>query len=74
MLLSWLRPLSYASPATYTLRASRAALLHGASIGDVLPEILILLGMGAVLIPLGLWIFGLAEKHAKRTGKLKRSG
>jgi ABC-2 type transport system permease protein len=74
VLPSWLQPLSYVSPATYTLRACRAALLHGASVGDILPEILVLLGMGVVLIPLGLWIFGLAEKYAKRTGKLKRSG
>jgi len=74
VLPSWLQPLSYISPATYTLRASRACLLEGASVSDVLPEIMVLLGMGVVLIPLGLWVFGLAERHAKRTGKLKRSG
>lgn len=74
VLPGWLRPLSYGSPATYTLRASRAALLEGAGVNELWPEILILLGMGVVLIPLGLWIFGLAERHAKRTGKLKRSG
>jgi hypothetical protein len=30
--------------------------------------------MGAVLIPAGLWIFGLAAQRAKRLGLLKRSG
>jgi ABC-2 type transport system permease protein len=74
VLPAWLRPMSYVSPATYTLRASRAALLEGAGLNELWPEILILLGMGVVLIPLGLWVFGLAERHAKRTGKLKRSG
>jgi ABC-2 type transport system permease protein len=30
--------------------------------------------MGFVTIPLGVWVFGLAERYAKRTGRLKRSG
>jgi ABC-2 type transport system permease protein len=30
--------------------------------------------MGVVLIPTGLWLFGRAERYAKRTGKLKRVG
>jgi len=30
--------------------------------------------MAVVLIPLGLWVFGRAERYAKRTGKLKRVG
>jgi ABC-2 type transport system permease protein len=33
-----------------------------------------LLVMGCAAIPLGLWIFGQAEKYAKRTGKLHRNG
>jgi ABC-2 type transport system permease protein len=41
---------------------------------DTLPTIALLVGMGAVLIPAGLWIFGLAEQRAKRLGLLKRSG
>jgi len=27
-----------------------------------------------VLIPLGLWVFNLAERYAKRAGKLARNG
>jgi hypothetical protein len=27
-----------------------------------------------VLIPAGTWLFGRAERYAKRTGKLKRVG
>jgi ABC-2 type transport system permease protein len=30
--------------------------------------------MAVVLIPLGVWTFGVAERYAKRTGKLKRVG
>jgi hypothetical protein len=33
-----------------------------------------LIVIGVVAIPLGLYIFGLGERHAKRHGKLKRSG
>ncbi len=33
-----------------------------------------LLVMGAVAVPSGLWFFGLAERYAKRTGRLKRNG
>lgn len=70
----WIRPLSYISPATYTLRAMRAALLDGAGLGELLPTILLLFGVGMVLIPLGMIVFGKAEFYAKKKGKLKRSG
>lgn len=70
----WIRPLSYISPATYTLRAMRAALLNGAGLDELLPTILLLLGTGILLIPFGIFIFGRAELYAKKTGKLKRSG
>ncbi len=70
----WIRPLSYVSPATYTLRAMRSALLDGACMSELLPTILLLLGVGVVLIPLGIIIFREAEFYAKKTGKLKRSG
>lgn len=70
----WLQPLSRFSPATYTLRAARAALLEGASISQLGPELLRLAAIGVLLIPIGLLIFSLGERYAMRTGKLKRSG
>jgi len=70
----WIRPFSYMSPATYTLRAMRAAFLEGASLGDLLPAIGLLFGLGVILIPLGMIVFQHAEYYAKKTGKLKRSG
>jgi hypothetical protein len=30
--------------------------------------------MAVVLIPAGIWVFGKAERYAKRTGRLKRVG
>ena len=69
-----LQALGFVSPLTYTLTGMREALLQNKGIVETLPSIALLLGMGAVLIPAGLWIFGLAERRAKRLGLLKRSG
>ena len=64
----------YASPLTYALEGMRQSLLNGATLVDELPSIGILLGMGVLMIPAGVWVFGWAEKRAKRLGLLKRSG
>ena len=69
-----LRVLGDASPLTYTLQGVRACLLQGKHAGDELGIIALLVAMGAVLIPVGLATFGLAERRAKRLGLLKRSG
>lgn len=74
VLPNWIRPLSVISPGTYTLRSMRAAIMNNAPIADRLPDLVILLVIGIVLIPLGLWVFHLGEVYAKKTGKLKRSG
>lgn len=71
---AWLQPLSAISPATYALRAIRAALLDGATFGQLLPDIGTLAVIGVVLVPLGLMVFSAGERYAMRTGKLKRSG
>ncbi|HEY1455694.1 MAG TPA: ABC transporter permease [Candidatus Dormibacteraeota bacterium] len=62
------------SPLTYALAGMRSSLLQGAGVGDEWPVIAVLLGMGAVLIPAGILVFGWAERRAKRLGLLKRSG
>ena len=64
----------YASPLTYTLDGIRRALLNSATVGEELPAILILLAMGAAMIPVAVWVFSWAERRAKRLGLLKRSG
>jgi ABC-2 type transport system permease protein len=37
-------------------------------------ELLVLALMGAILLPLGLFVFVRMEAWAKKTGKLKRTG
>lgn len=63
-----------ASPLTYTLTGIRSALLEHAGAGALLGTILLLLAMGAVLIPSGVLVFAKAERRAKRLGLLKRNG
>jgi hypothetical protein len=63
-----------ASPLTYALSGIRRSLLDGVGVGDQLPTIGILLGMGVVLIPASIAVFAWAENRAKRLGLLKRSG
>jgi len=66
--------LSKFSPATYVLEGVRAGLIDGVPIQDLWPDVWPLLIMAVVFIPLGIWVFGRAERYAKRTGKLKRVG
>jgi ABC-2 type transport system permease protein len=76
VLPGWMQPAASVSPATYVLSGLRAGLQQNAPIwspviwSDTWPLII----SGIISIPLGLWIFRLAERHAKRTGKLKRNG
>lgn len=74
VLPGWMQTMAQFSPVTYALDGIRASLLEGASLGSLWGSIWPLLVMGVVFVPLGLWIFSLGERYAKRTGKLKRSG
>src|ERR1700726_11637 len=68
------RVMGDASPLTYTLTGIRSALLDHAGAGELLGTILLLLAMGAVLIPCGILVFAKAEHRATRLGLLKRNG
>jgi ABC-2 type transport system permease protein len=81
----WIQPISALSPATYTLAACRRLVgvgdpattprhLAGAPLSAVTFELALLTLMGALLVPLGLWVFGRVERWAKQTGRLKRTG
>ena len=70
----WIQSVARVSPATYALESMRAALLDHAGWGALLPNIGLLLAMGLVTIPAGLFIFKRAERFAKRSGRLKRTG
>src|SRR6266550_4056194 len=69
--MQWLAKIS---PATYALRGERSAILDGASVGSVWGDIWPMLIIGVISIPLGIWVFRRGELHAKKHGKLKRSG
>jgi ABC-2 type transport system permease protein len=74
VLPEWMQTVARFSPATYVLEGVRAGLLKGTPTADLWPYIWPLLIMGVVLIPVGVLVFGQAERYAKRTGKLKRNG
>jgi ABC-2 type transport system permease protein len=74
VLPGWMQALSVISPATYVIHGMRSALLDGADVSGVWPDLWPALVVGAISIPIGLRLFLLAERHAKRTGRLKRSG
>ena len=63
--------LAVISPATYVLDGVRQALLNGTPLGALWPNIWPALLMGAVLIPMGLWVFRQAERYAKRKGNCR---
>ncbi|MFL7892568.1 MAG: ABC transporter permease [Anaerolineales bacterium] len=69
-----LQKLAVLSPATYVLDGTRMALLEGVPTTHLWPFVWPTLIMGVIAIPVGLWIFGVAEKYAKRAGKLHRNG
>jgi ABC-2 type transport system permease protein len=74
VLPGWMQFIAQFSPVTYALEGIRAALQDGAGVAELWESIWVLLVMGAVFVPLGLFVFHLGERYAKRTGKLKRSG
>jgi len=74
VLPGWMHLLAKFSPATYALEGARNAIQGGASMSELWPDIWPLLIIGAVSIPLGLWVFSRGEHYAKKHGKLKRSG
>jgi ABC-2 type transport system permease protein len=74
VLPDWMQKLAAVSPVTYGLEGTRAALRDGAGVVELWGSIWPLLIMGVVFVPLGIWVFHLGERYAKRTGKLKRSG
>jgi ABC-2 type transport system permease protein len=69
-----LQKLAVLSPATYVLDGTRLALLNGAPTRELWPYIWPTLILGFIAIPVGLRVFGMAERYAKRAGKLHRNG
>ncbi len=74
VLPAWLRVFSYVSPATYILDGIRGAVIDGDGVADVRGTLLVLALFGAALVPGGIAVFAVAERWAKKTGRLKRQG
>jgi len=74
VLPGWLQALSVISPATYVIEGMRRALLDGGDLPSLWPLVWPALLVGVLSIPIGLRAFIAAERYAKRTGRLKRSG
>jgi len=74
VLPKWMQKAAAISPATYVLQGARAAFIDGESLGELLRFVWPLLAMGAAMVPIGVYIFGICERYAKRTGRLKRNG
>lgn len=76
VLPAWMQPLARISPATYVLEGLREGLLYNQPLwapsiwNNTWPLIL----TAIVSVPLGIYVFGLAERYAKKTGRLKRNG
>ncbi len=62
--------LSSVNPSTHGLQGIRDILIQGKTFSEVFPQLAILLGFLAVLLPFSLWIFSRAVKRAKREGSL----
>jgi ABC-2 type transport system permease protein len=65
-----LRYLSTFIPLTHSLTAMRMALLEGAGISSLAPEIRFLCIFAVTLLPLGLWMFSFALGRARLMGTL----
>jgi ABC-2 type transport system permease protein len=70
----WLRAVSWLSPATYLLRSIRHALIDGAGLGAEAGGLAVMAAFAVVMIPGSILVFGLAERWAKKTGRLKHHG
>lgn len=65
-----LRLLAHLNPFAHALTAFRAAALKGAGWPELYPPLLLLGISCAILLPLGLWLFGFALDRARRNGSL----
>ena len=65
----WLQYCSWLLPTTHALHGIRGA-LHGATFGQLSPDILWLTVVSILLLPFALWVFGCAVARAKHDGTL----
>ena len=76
ILPGWMQPLARISPATYVLEGLRAGLLRNQVIwsAEIWNYTWPLILTALISVPLGVYVFSVAERYAKKTGRLKRNG
>jgi len=74
VLPGWLQAVSHFSPATYLLRGIRDAIINGDGLSHEAGNLAILALFGVLMVPGALAAFAVAERWAKKTGRLKRQG
>ncbi|MGH2450229.1 MAG: ABC transporter permease [Candidatus Limnocylindria bacterium] len=72
LLPEWARIVAHALPPTYFVAGVRSALLAGAGLGDMLPDLGTLTALGLGVCALAVVGFRITERGARRTGMLGR--
>jgi ABC-2 type transport system permease protein len=70
ILPEWARSVALSLPPTYLIADLRAVLLAGSSLVDVVPDLVILLGLGVALCVTAAFAFRRTERFARRGGTL----
>jgi ABC-2 type transport system permease protein len=70
ILPGWMQGFAAWLPQTYMMRAIRAAALANASLKDLAPDLIALVGFGAFWLAAGYVIFNWMERRARRTGAI----
>lgn len=74
VLPGWMQGMATVSPATYVLDGMRATILDGDPTSSLWQYVWPTALIGILAIPIGSSVFNFAERYAKRSGRLKRSG
>lgn len=67
---TFLKKISYFLPTTYGMDLLRNTLLKGYNIGEIKKGLLIMLTMGLIIFPLGVWLFNTNFNKARKEGTL----
>jgi ABC-2 type transport system permease protein len=70
ILPGWMQGIANWLPQTYMIRAMRSAALANATLNELVPDLLALLGFGIFWLAAGYLIFNWMERRARRTGAI----
>ena len=70
LLPNWMQGVAAWLPQTYMMRAVRSAILANASLADLRPDIIALIGFGAFWLAVGYLLFVRMDRRARQTGAI----